>query len=214
MTANLILDRLPETVEVDGKEYRIYSDFRTSVLFESMMQSSLNEWEKLHQMLELYYPVIPDNPSAAIDRALWFYNCGSARAGEEVKNKTRNAYHDSRCAYSFEQDASYIYAAFYSEYRINLQKIKSRDLHWWEFQALFNALDDRHKIRQIMYWRTCDTAGMSRKEVRRINELKKRYALKDDVSCSAKVNLAKRNQRMKDYVRKRFEEVSQCQTIK
>lgn len=214
MAVNIILDRLPESVEIDGKEYHIYSDFRTSVLFETMMRSNLNEWEKLRQMLSLYYPVIPDNQAAAIDRALWFYNCGKEAAEEETKNKTRNAYHAGRCAYSFEQDASYIYAAFYAEYRINLQKIESRDLHWWEFQALFSSLDDRHKIRQIMYWRTCDTAGMSRKQIQHINELKKRYALKDDVSCTAKVNLAKRNQRMKDYVRKRFEEVSRCQTTK
>ena len=60
-----------------------------------------------------------------------------------------------------------------------------------------------------MYWRTCDITGMSRKEVQRINELRKYYELKDDLSCNVKVSLAQRNQKMKDYVQKRFQEVNQ-----
>ena len=49
---------------------------------------------------------------------------------------------------------------------------------------------------------------MSRKEVQRINELRKYYKLEDELSCSAKISLAQRNQRMKDYVQKRFQEVN------
>lgn len=210
MDVNIILDRLPNTVEIGGKDYQIYSDFRTSILFETMIRSDLSSHEKLSRMLSLYYPVIPENRSEAIDKALWFYNCGKyeKEKEEEQKNRTGNAYRKNRVAYSFEQDAAYIYAAFQSEYHMNLQRMKSQDLHWWEFQALFEALDDRHKIKQIMYWRTCSTNGLPRKEVQRINELRKRFSLRDDVSCSEKVKLEKRNQRMKDYVQKRFEEVS------
>ena len=36
--ANIILDVLPETVDIDGAEYRINSDFRISILFELLMQ--------------------------------------------------------------------------------------------------------------------------------------------------------------------------------
>ena len=36
--ANIILDVLPETVEIDGVEYQINSDFRISILFELLMQ--------------------------------------------------------------------------------------------------------------------------------------------------------------------------------
>ena len=59
-----------------------------------------------------------------------------------------------------------------------------------------------------MYWRTCDTSGMSRKEIQRINELRKTFELKDDVSVEAKVTLAQRNQKMQDYVKQRFREVN------
>lgn len=211
MADNIILDRLPDMVEIGGKEYRIYSDFRTSILFEIMMRNpELKSWEKLNQMLDLYYPVIPPNRQEAIEKALWFYNCGKEQESEpeEEKNKTRREFRKDRVSYSFDQDAPYIYAAFMGTYRMNLQRIKSKKLHWWEFIALFDALPDDCKIRKIMYWRTCDTSGLPRKEVQRINELRKRYELKDDASMRAKITLAQRDQRMKDYVAKRFREVN------
>ena len=93
-------------------------------------------------------------------------------------------------------------------YKINLQRIPSKELHWWEFVALFDSLPDDCKIRKIMYWRTCDTSGMARKEVQRINELRKAYELKDDASVQAKVTLAQRNQKMQEYVKRRFQEVN------
>lgn len=194
---------------VGGKEYQIYSDFRTSILFETMMRNSeLQSWEKLNQMLSLYYPVIPPNRQEAIEKALWFYNCGKDREDpQKERNQTRKEFRQDRVSYSFEQDAPYIFAAFMGTYRMNLQRIPSAELHWWEFIALFDSLPDDCKIRKIMYWRTCDTSGMPRKEVQRINELRKRYELKDDVSIRAKITLAQRNQKMKDYVAKRFKEV-------
>ena len=51
MNANIILNRLPDRVEIGGKEYQIRSDFRTSILFEAMIRSTLNDKEKLIQML-------------------------------------------------------------------------------------------------------------------------------------------------------------------
>lgn len=210
MAANIILDRLPDKVEVGGKEYQIYADFRTSILFETMMRSRLSDREKLMQMLRIYYPVIPEETGEAIKRAMWFYSCGKEQQeSQEKQNRTRQEFQKQRVSYSFEQDAPYIYAAFRKEYGINLQTIPSASLHWWEFNALFDSLPEECRIKKIMYWRTCDTTNMSRREVQRINELRKYYELKDDLSCNVKVSLAQRNQKMKDYVQKRFQEVNQ-----
>lgn len=208
MGANILLDWLPQTVMIGGVEYQIRSDFRTSILFESMMRSGLSGWEKLNQILKIYYPVIPADRQEAIRKAMWFYNCGKEQEQQEEKNKTRAQFKKDRVSYSFEQDAPYIYAAFMEVYKINLQRIPSKELHWWEFVALFDSLPDDCKIRKIMYCRTCDTSGMPRKEVQRINELRKIYELKDDASVQAKVTLAQRNQKMQEYVKRRFQEVN------
>lgn len=37
---NMLIDYLPETVEIEGVEYEIESNFRTFILFEMLMQDS------------------------------------------------------------------------------------------------------------------------------------------------------------------------------
>lgn len=216
LNTNIILDRLPESVEVRGKEYKIYSDFRTSILFETMMRSrELRPHEKIRQMLQIYYPAIPPDREEAVKKILWFYAGGKeTKQKKEEKNRTRKSFRKNQTAYSFEQDAPYIYAAFRKEYRINLQKIKNEELHWWEFLALFDSLPDDSKIMKIMYWRTCSTSGLPRKEVERLNELKERYKLVDEESIEEKISLELRNQKMQEYVRKRYEEVGMCEQEK
>lgn len=96
MAANIILDWLPNTVEIGGKEYQIRSDFRTSILFETMMHSDLSGWEKLNQMVSIYYPIIPRDRKLAIEKALWFYNCGKEKEQREERNKTRREFRKDR----------------------------------------------------------------------------------------------------------------------
>ena len=68
----MLIDYLPETVEIEGVEYEIESNFRTYILFEMLMQGSeLSDSEKAMQGLKLAYPVIPDNLEAAVDKLLW-----------------------------------------------------------------------------------------------------------------------------------------------
>ena len=44
---NILMDKPPEQVEVDGKLYKINSDFRTSIQFEILMQKKeLTEKQK------------------------------------------------------------------------------------------------------------------------------------------------------------------------
>ena len=50
---NMLIDYLPETVEIEGVEYEIESNFRTFILFEMLMQDSeLSDSEKAMQGLE------------------------------------------------------------------------------------------------------------------------------------------------------------------
>ena len=54
---NLLTDKLPEAVEIGGKEVPINWDFRTSIRFqEIILNKDLSEDEKLFRGLELYYP--------------------------------------------------------------------------------------------------------------------------------------------------------------
>ena len=95
----------------------------------------LTSKEKVKKGLALYYPVIPDDLSAAVDTALWFYRCGKE---ETTIQKRMAARRGKNPVYSFEHDAGLIYAAFLLAYNIDLQDIQY--MHWWRFRFLFNSL--------------------------------------------------------------------------
>lgn len=159
--ANILLDILPETVDIDGIEYRINSDFRISILFELLMQDDeLGKHQKLVQGLQLYYPEIPHNVTMAVDKMIWFYRCGK---------ETGNGGHGSgsgraKQIYSFEYDDDYIYAAFLEQYGIDLQDIE--ELHWWKFRALFRGLSEDTEFVKIMGYRSVKITSEMSKEQR------------------------------------------------
>ena len=158
---NILLDILPETVDIDGIEYRINSDFRISILFELLMQDDeLGKRQKLVQGLQLYYPEIPHNVTMAVDKMIWFYRCGK---------ETGNGGHGSgsgraKQIYSFEYDDDYIYAAFLEQYGIDLQDIE--ELHWWKFRALFRGLSEDTEFVKIMGYRSVKITSEMSKEQR------------------------------------------------
>ncbi|WP_195376724.1 Gp15 family bacteriophage protein [Anaerotruncus rubiinfantis] len=147
---NLLVDDLPYTVEVAGTYLQINTDFRIGVLFELLMQDSeFTEQEKLYQAIQLYFPVSPHNLLAAADALLWFYRCGkdppnlaSGGSGSAAKR-----------IYSFEHDDTLIYAAFRSQYGIDLT---SANLHWWQFRAMFSALTDENEFVKVMGYRAVE----------------------------------------------------------
>ena len=154
---NILVDLLPITVEIDNKEYEINSDFRTSILFELLMQdSSIGEEDKIITALELYYPVIPENINEAIEQMLWFYRCGKEITSSKGNGKGKRVTQ----IYSFEHD--YIYAAFMDQYNIDLQDIEY--LHWWKFKAMFKSLKEDNEIVKIMGYRSMDLSKIKSKE--------------------------------------------------
>lgn len=149
---NILIDKLPNKIDILGEEYNINSDFRVSILFELLMQdNSISNEDKITQALLLYYEEIPKDINKAIEKMLWFYSCGK----EEEKGKgNNNRGTNNKQIYSFEYDANYIYSAFQSQYNIDLESIDF--LHWWKFRALFNGLNKDNKIVEIMEIRSAD----------------------------------------------------------
>lgn len=159
--ANIILDVLPETVDIDGAEYRINSDFRISILFELLMQDDeVGKRQKLIQGLQLYYPEIPHNVTMAVDKMIWFYRCGKETGSGGHGSGSGRA----KQIYSFEYDDDYIYAAFLEQYGIDLQDIE--ELHWWKFRALFRGLSEDTEFVKIMGYRSVKTTSNMSKEQR------------------------------------------------
>ena len=170
---NILIDLLPSSVKINGTEYDINSDFRTSVLFSLLMEDdNLNEEEKVLQALNLYYPVVPDNSEKAIEKIKWFYSCG--KLDNPIGNKKARAI--SKKVFDFEVDANYIYSAFMSQYNIDLQDIE--ELHWWKFKALLEGLKEDNKLSKIIEYRSVDLSKIKDKEQRKFyKDMQKQYSL-------------------------------------
>lgn len=188
MKPNLLIDTLPDTVEVDGRAFRIRSDFRISIMFELMISDKeLSEAEKLEQMLILYYEdEIPKNLDDAVWQVLDFYACGKQRKKKDSNSKRKGI---TSPVYSFEYDDSYIFAAFFDQYGIDLNDIEY--LHWWKFKAMFDALKDDNEIVKIMSYRATDLSTIKDKHERsRIARLQAIHAIPNNMSFDEKVSAA------------------------
>ena len=158
---NLLIDLVPTSVEIEGIEYEINSDFRYSMLFELLMQDdSMPDKDKINIALELYYPVKPHNINVAIEQMLWFYRCGKDVVKPKGNGNGKGA--GATQIYSFEHDDEYIYAAFLNQYNIDLQDIEN--LHWWKFKAMFKSLKEDNEIVKIMGYRSMDLSKIKDKE--------------------------------------------------
>ncbi|MBO0555286.1 hypothetical protein EXQ41_04270 [Clostridium botulinum] len=183
---NMLIDLVPTTIEIEDVEYEINSDFRTSILFELLMQDNeLSEEDKIMQALQLYYPVIPSNINEAVEQMLWFYRCGKDIIPSKGTGKGK-----STQIYNFEYDDDYIYSAFLDQYRIDLQDIEY--LHWWKFKAMFKALKEDNEIVKIMGYRSMDLSKIKDKEeknyYRKMQELYKIPINKDEKDKLEEIN--------------------------
>ncbi|ADL53210.1 bacteriophage Gp15 family protein [Clostridium cellulovorans] len=169
---NILIDLLPAKVRIDGVEYEINSDFRTSILFEIMMQDrDLDDKSKIVQALDLYYSKIPCNVEKAIDEILWFYKCGKEEDSLKAKGNLKAVN-----IYSYDYDAEYIYSAFLDQYGVDLQDIEF--LHWWKFKAMFKSLKEDNEIVKIMGYRAIDISKIKDKAQREhYKKLKEMYKI-------------------------------------
>ena len=183
---NILIDILPTSVDIKGIEYEINSNFRTSILFSLLMEDdNLSEEEKVLQALNLYYPVVPDNSEKAIEhiekaieKIIWFYRCGEI----DIKtNKSNKKSYTQKRFLSYEEDDKYIFSAFMSQYKIDLNSIKY--MHWWKFKSLLDNINEDNILSKIIQYRSVDLSKITDKEQRKFyRDMQKRYALKENIN--------------------------------
>lgn len=206
MKTNILLHELPSCVWVNGTEYAVNWGFRAFIMVEicAFAKDRCDEQKTLDMLNIFYQKNIPPNTGEAVKQLLWFYRCG--REPEE-RNKKKGCRHAER-SYCFEQDAPFIYAAFRTQYGIDLQDIRNFDLHWWKFKAMFESLNEELKISKMMYYRTVDTRGMGKEQKSFMKAMKDLYALDTpNRTVDSQIRLTQRNTEWKDYVQKRSREV-------
>ena len=190
---NILLDTLPETITVEGKDYFADTDFRTFIILEKIISDSrLSSSEAVLSVIDL---VLPDEKppidavASAIHEIMWLYSCGSPSTGKKKRRMNGNVVIKDNLIYDYEYDAPYIYGAFLSQYGVDLNDIDY--LHWWKFIAMFKSLRSDCKICEIMSYRATDISKIKdREEKNRIARLKEIYALPNNMTFEDKVAAA------------------------
>jgi hypothetical protein len=140
---------LPNVVMINGSPYSIYTDFRVWMRFEIELSKL-----KPGMSMDVSYLFKNDMPSYCNFSELLEF----CRPHNELPRSTK---HTNAIVLDYELDADYIYAAFLSQYGIDLCEIE--DLHWHKFLALFKGLRDE-KICDIMSYR-CYEPSNEKKDV-------------------------------------------------
>lgn len=150
---NILVDRLPEVLEVDGQECRIDSDFRTCLkILLAFEDPDLAALEKSLVFYDNLYIDKPDNIKAALEQGTWFMNMG--KEDEEGDSGPR--------IFSWNKDANLIFAAFQQTHGIDLEAVEY--MHWWKYMALFMDLGSETAFCSLVGLRKRVKTGKATKE--------------------------------------------------
>lgn len=126
---------LPTTVDVNGAEYAIRSDFRDILtMIEALSDAELNEQERTEALLTIFYPdferMRQDDYEAAVDACTRFINCGEEQHGGNPGPKLMD----------WCQDFPLIVAPVNRVLGCEVRSLPY--LHWWTWIAAYQEIGD------------------------------------------------------------------------
>ena len=173
---NIMLDPLPN----DWNGYPIDSDFQTGIMIsQCMADESLSNDEKFLTAMDLLFPQDKPPVNEAEEAITWFlneYNHDNMASKKKEKEEI---------VFDFDIDQWRIYAAFKSQYNIDLN---TAQLHWFVFMGLLSNLAECALTRVMDIRQKEITPKMSRKEKNAIMAAKKVFAINPpkELTLSAK----------------------------
>ena len=123
----------PEYAEIDGKRYKINTDFRVAIECNRIAED--NSIGNLERAMAIIYKLYGDeglddieNHEKLLEIARKYLSCG-----KEVEDN------DEKPDMDYYEDMDYIEASFMRDYHIDLT---NTNMHWWKFYNLINGLSN------------------------------------------------------------------------
>lgn len=174
---------LPKSLEINGTEYRIRSDFRVALLiFEALNDSELNDYEKIRVCLECLYEEIPEDTENAYKKAVWFLDGGDIPKSKPLRRKT----------FDWKQDESLIFSAVNKSAGF---ETRSADyIHWWTFLGYFSEIGEG-LFSQVLNIRTKKAKGkkLEKWELEFFNEHRELIEIKQVYSAEEQAEIDRLN---------------------
>jgi hypothetical protein len=126
--------KYPEYVEVEGKQYKINTDFRVAIRCNEIAEDAkIGDCERALGIIYTLYGEeginTPDHYEKLLELAKKYLSCG-----KEIEITT-----DEQPDMDYVEDMDYIEASFMSDYHIDLT---NEQMHWWKFTKLINGLSN------------------------------------------------------------------------
>jgi hypothetical protein len=173
---NILIEDLPEKVEIEGEEIEINTDYRNVLLyFRVLREEELEDREKLEIAARLFFKRIPRN----VEEGMRYINeeyivCSETQASMTRRNKIKRSVEKEKLVFDFEQDGGLIYVSFWQEYGIDLRKEK---MHWYVFKALFDGLGEETVLRRVIEFRKMKPKDMPRDRRLELMELQRELSI-------------------------------------
>lgn len=125
-----MIGRLPDTLEVGGREWVIRTDYRDIlVIMEAYNDPELTDQERVWVMLNILYIDFENMPAEsyqeAAEKAVWFLDCGQVEDDKKATKKLMD----------WEQDEPILFPAINSVAGCEVRAVEN--LHWWTFMGYF-----------------------------------------------------------------------------
>lgn len=123
---------LPKSVEVNGREYEIRSDFRAILdILEAINDTELTDQKRAYVVLDIFYPQFAEmregDYEEAISRCLWFINGGQEDNGKKLKK-----------VMDWQQDFPLVVAPINRVIGYEIRAVEY--LHWWTLLAAYQEI--------------------------------------------------------------------------
>lgn len=166
----------PEYAEVNGKRYKINTDFRVAIECNRIAEDATIG--DLERSLAIIYTLFgeegintPDHYEKLLELAKMYLLCG----------KEYDTQANEKPDMDFIEDYSYISTSFLSDFHIDLDNC---EMHWWKFMDLMNGLSNSelgnccvlNRIRNLRNFDLKDIKDVKEKE--KIRKAQKQVALK------------------------------------
>lgn len=126
--------KYPEYVEIEGKQYKINTDFRVAIRCNEIAEDAkIGDCERALGIIYTLYGEeginTPGHYEKLLELAKKYLSCG-----KEIEITS-----DEQPDMDYVEDMDYIEASFMSDYHIDLT---NEQMHWWKFMKLMNGLSN------------------------------------------------------------------------
>ena len=180
---DILTSPLSNHLLISGKEYEINTDFRFWIkIWEAFSDSALSPADKVIKIFSNAFisSSLPSDVSEALFAISKFLN------PTERENTGESQTVSATPQFSFSYDSGLIYAAFLSQYGIDLI---SAQMHWWRFLSLFSSLNSC-KFTEVMKIRGTSLSSISDPDLKSfIRNMKRFYRLpSENANISDKID--------------------------